>query len=155
MVVGVYAMSACFWWSEGLCRHPKIGGGDAPESRCSECNSMKLVGVTVERTAPHKQGLVAKGLSWVKAEASLLSCGPVAHDVLVARLETCNACTKLKRVDEEGKLGYCTRCGCGENRRSELTVKATMPLAKCPLALWDLPDSPKLPLPLGFIESLK
>jgi hypothetical protein len=30
-----------------------------------------------------------------------------------------------------------------------------MPLAKCPLALWDLPDSPKLPLADGIVLKTK
>jgi len=95
---------------------------------------------TVERLSDHPcpedpatPGPLAKAVSWIRAEASRVLEGDVPEDQYQARLEACRACPKLK---PSSPLGYCTACGCGTRRRAELTIKAKMPRATCPLGNW-------------------
>jgi len=76
---------------------------------------------------------LAKAVSWIKAEASRVLEGDVPEDQYQARLEACRACPKLK---PSSPLGHCGACGCGTRRRAELTIKARMPRATCPLGNW-------------------
>jgi hypothetical protein len=131
----------CFWLRGTRCTHPRVGG--------------KPCGGPCEQIKPRNPGhagrsvpltFAQKALSYAKAEASLLVKGPVGVDELVRRLETCNACDHLKRAEEPGKLGWCTKCGCGEKSRAELTVKGRMPAASCPFGLWRNEEAPRRPL---------
>ena len=95
---------------------------------------------TVERLSDHPcpedpatPGPLAKAVSWIKAEASRVLEGDVPEDQYQARLEACRACPKLK---PRSPLGHCGACGCGTRRRAELTIKAKMPRATCPLGKW-------------------
>lgn len=81
----------------------------------------------------------ARAASWMRAEASLLVQGPLEGDALEARLAACRGCHRFERA--EGKVGFCTACGCGRSARAELSVKARMPAATCPLDRW--PREPK------------
>jgi hypothetical protein len=79
--------------------------------------------------------------SWAKAEASLLTEGPVSPEILASRLEACRGCERLDtEAVSEGQVGWCRACGCGRNARAELTIKATMPKAKCPENKWPAAD---------------
>ena len=95
---------------------------------------------TVERLGDHPcpedpatPGPLAKAVSWIRAEASRVLEGDVPEDQYQARLEACRACPKLK---PSSPLGHCGACGCGTRRRAELTIKAKMPRATCPLGKW-------------------
>ena len=95
---------------------------------------------TVERLGDHPcpedpatPGPLAKAVSWIRAEASRVLEGDVPEDQYQARLEACRACPKLK---PSSPLGHCGACGCGTRRRAELTIKAKMPRATCPLGNW-------------------
>lgn len=95
---------------------------------------------TVERLGDHPcpedpatPGPLAKAVSWVKAEASRVLEGDVPEDQYQARLEACRACPKLKAGNP---VGWCSACGCGTRGRAELSIKAKMPRATCPLGKW-------------------
>ena len=164
----------CFWDIDGTCDHPRIKGVQATEERCRKCPYFSRASRTVdtdEKTAEdmkrdreawearrkdireqEKQealSLVEKAKSWVKAEVSQVLKGPVDDETYRQRLEACNACFRIERV-EGAKLGFCTACGCGQNPRAELTVKAKMPESKCPIQAWGDPRAPRAPLPDTF-----
>lgn len=82
---------------------------------------------------PEQPGRLAKVLRWLKAEASTVLEGELPEDKYQARLEACRSCDRLKPGQP---LGWCGACGCGTRRRAELTIKAKMPAATCPLGLW-------------------
>lgn len=78
--------------------------------------------------------------SYIKAEASLAIHGPLDEEKYQSRLATCRSCNALE-VAVEPKVGHCKECGCGKNPRSEISVKARMPLARCPRNLWTPPST--------------
>lgn len=141
-------VSTCFWNLEGTCRHPRIGNKEAVAERCEPCDShrpKRLVQVGLSPELP-RRSLLSKATSWAKAEASLVVKGPVTNDEFLRRLETCNGCPDLKRSEDPTKLGWCSKCGCGDRARAELTIKGRMPAATCPYHLWLKPDVPRVPL---------
>ncbi len=81
--------------------------------------------------SPH----VANMASYLRAEASLALSGPLDVSVVANRLSACSACVHMTR---SGDLMFCSVCGCGTNARAELSIKATMPLARCPKGKWDV-----------------
>jgi hypothetical protein len=56
------------------------------------------------------------------------------------RAAICRACEGRAEVVEgatdPGNIGWCTKCGCGSNRRAALSVKLTLAGATCPLGKW-------------------
>jgi hypothetical protein len=80
-------------------------------------------------------GIVEQAASWLRSEASLVLEGPLPADAVEARLAQCRSCEKLE-ASQAPQVGWCKACGCGNNARAELTVKATMPAATCPLGRW-------------------
>lgn len=141
-------VSLCYWSQDGVCRHPKIGNSPATKERCGQCAHFKLRKMDGVQDAIEARKLVPlaqRAKSWVKAEVSVVTDPPLQPAEYLLRLEVCNACPNLKRAKEEDKLGWCTKCGCPEWSRSELTVKARMPKATCPLAMWN-ESSQRLPL---------
>ena len=92
-------------------------------------------------------GLLQKAMSWAKAEVSLVFQGPVSDSVYEARLLACSKCEFRKPTSNGVGLGFCTKCGCGDSPRAELTVKGRMPKATCPLERWPKADAPDAPLP--------
>jgi hypothetical protein len=162
----------CFWDNNGTCKHPLMGGVDATEERCRQCSFFSRASKEANQDpATHeemlkkralweqdqrhqleeerKQSLLDKAASWVKAEVSQVMRGPVDDETYRMRLETCNACFRLERAPDAA-LGFCKACGCGNNARAELTVKARMPEAKCPIGAWGEPAAPRAPLPDTF-----
>ena len=141
-------VSLCYWSQEGMCRHPKIGNSPATSERCGQCAHFKprKVAESGDLVESRKvKPFAQRAMSWVKAEVSMIADTPLQPAEYLLRLEVCNACPELKRAEEEDKLGWCTKCGCPEWSRSELTVKARMPKATCPLAMWN-ESSQRLPL---------
>jgi len=80
--------------------------------------------------------ITSRVASWLKAEVSLVVEGPLADLDYEVRMDTCRKCDRLESSSEPNKVGFCSACGCGSNRRAELTVKGRMPKAKCPLNYW-------------------
>lgn len=110
---------------------------------CATCEH----GIPRQRLTPKPAPSIAsRAVSWAKAEISRVVKGPVSEDQYRDRLEICNGCQNLQRANEAGKLGWCTACGCGERGRAELTIKATMPEAKCPTGAWDNLAAKRVPL---------
>jgi hypothetical protein len=162
----------CFWNTDGICKHPMMGGVDATEERCRQCSffsrasreanqdpetheEMLKKRALWEQDQRHREeesrqkSVFEQAASWAKAEISQVLRGPVDDETYRMRLETCNACFRLDRKPDTG-LGFCKACGCGNNARAELTVKAKMPEAKCPIQAWGDPAAPRAPLPDTF-----
>lgn len=88
------------------------------------------------QTAPRVISL-GNAVDWAAAEASLALEGPVPEPVHAARLDKCLKCPQLVNSDERpDAVGWCAACGCGTGARSALSVKLTMPAAKCPRGEW-------------------
>lgn len=80
--------------------------------------------------------VVGKIAGYTMAELSRLFL-QIAPDEIEKRKSTCRSCEYLDRSKTvPPQVGYCTGCGCPHWRRSELSVKATMPLAACPRGKW-------------------
>jgi hypothetical protein len=79
--------------------------------------------------SPEKHELTKRIRSFLKAVS-----GPrVNRETYVMRLATCAECPKL--VARNGKL-YCGACGCPKWKPAELTFKAKLENADCPLSKW-------------------
>ena len=77
---------------------------------------------------------------YATAELTHATQGPASEADAAARLAICMACehravTYKEQTDENG-VGWCTKCGCGNNKRALLTVKVTLAGVECPLAKW-------------------
>jgi hypothetical protein len=83
------------------------------------------------------KGMLSKIRSYLKAEASLAIEGPVSDEVYLARLQACRGCEH--RLEKSGGE-WCMKCGCGTRKRAELTIKASMPAATCPIGKWPQPE---------------
>jgi len=73
-------------------------------------------------------------ISYARAEASVFIYN-ITPEEIAARLTSCKSCEKLTK-DVSAPVGYCGACGCGKSPRAELSIKATMPAATCPLSRW-------------------
>lgn len=133
----------CYWDRDSVCRHPRIGGAPV-DARCDTCTYKKSTDLTVrgEPVGVRKflQDQAAKALGYAKAEASLILEGPLPEEEYQARISACRACPHLDPSTEDSAVGWCKSCGCGKNVRAELTVKARMPAAKCPIGKWPRKD---------------
>ena len=77
---------------------------------------------------------------YARAELTHLTQGPASEADAAARLAICMECehravTYKEQTDENG-VGWCTKCGCGNNPRAMLTVKVTLAGVECPIAKW-------------------
>lgn len=137
----------CFWDKSSTCRHPTIGNSPATPERCGVCPHFRLDRVPGVKPSGPQMTLPHKVMQWAKAEASLVLEGPVSSEVFIRRLETCNGCEQLERASDPLLLGWCKACGCGKNKRAELTVKGRMPKATCPLNAWENDSALRVSLP--------
>jgi|LauGreDrversion4_2_1035121.scaffolds.fasta_scaffold44459_1 hypothetical protein len=96
--------------------------------------------LSFEASAEH-QSMLAKAASWAKAEASLLTSGPLTDEQYEARIAVCRACEHLN-AKPAPLVGHCKVCGCNNNARAELTVKGRMPAATCPKGKWPALTAP-------------
>lgn len=82
----------------------------------------------------------SQALAYAAAELTHATKGPASAADAAARLAICMACehraVEYKGMKDEGGVGYCTKCGCGNNPRAMLTVKVTLAGVECPLAKW-------------------
>lgn len=80
---------------------------------------------------------LGNAVDWAAAEASLALEGPVPEEVHAMRLAKCVKCPHLVNSGENpDAVGWCAACGCGTGARAALSVKLTMPAAKCPKGEW-------------------
>ena len=77
---------------------------------------------------------------YARAEFTHATQGPASEADAAARLAICMACpdraVEYKGMSDAGGVGWCTKCGCGNNPRALLTVKVTLAGVECPLAKW-------------------
>ena len=79
--------------------------------------------------------LIGKAVLWAMAEVSQIVNGKLDDANYQGRMDACKSCDALD-AREAPLVGYCKACGCGQNPRSELTVKGRMPGATCPKSKW-------------------
>lgn len=80
---------------------------------------------------------LGNAVDWARAEASLAIEGPVPAEVFEERRAKCCGCASLVNSGENpDAVGWCGACGCGTGARAALSVKLTMPAAKCPKGQW-------------------
>ncbi len=78
--------------------------------------------------------------NYAAAELTHATQGPASEADAAARLAICMACehraVEYKGQTDAGGVGWCTKCGCGNNPRAMLTVKVTLAGVECPLSKW-------------------
>ena len=134
-------MSECKSMIDGKCTHPialPLYGERPSKGICQVCVHYE----GPPRPEPTRKNLVQKAASYVKAEVSLVTHGSVGDTEYNQRISICLACPRLAKSTEAGQIGWCGACGCGRGPRAELTVKARMPQAKCPVNAWPNRDTP-------------
>ena len=93
-----------------------------------------------KQAEPEIQSQAKLAKQYARAELTHATQGPASEADAAARLAICMACehravTYKEQTDENG-VGWCTKCGCGNNPRALLTVKVTLAGVECPLAKW-------------------
>lgn len=122
----------------------EVGRANLPDSLARRLPHVVRVGDAPPRTAPPPPWW-RRVWSYLAAELSRLVRGPAAASLQERRLAACRACPHREEVPGEGE--FCTQCGCGRRRRAELTVKTSMPAAKCPLGKWPANPDPAAQTP--------
>jgi len=83
---------------------------------------------------------LTQAAQYARAELTHATQGPASEADAAARLAICMACehraVEYKGQTDAGGVGWCTKCGCGNNPRAMLTVKVTLAGVECPLAKW-------------------
>ena len=83
---------------------------------------------------------MAQATQYARAELTHATQGPASEADAAARLAICVACehraVEYKGMTDAGGVGWCTKCGCGNNPRAMLTVKVTLAGVECPLGKW-------------------
>jgi len=102
------------------------------ESIClQKCKFRSVAGVSI---APPQK---SKAIKYSAVELTHATQGPAREADAAARLAICMACehraVEYKEQTDAGGVGWCTKCGCGNNPRALLTVKVTMAGVECPL----------------------
>jgi len=87
--------------------------------------------------AQQPRSIGSKVAGYLKAEAKHAVQGPAPAAVVEERIRACMACPGrvdvYNGVKDEGGVGFCTKCGCPANQRSQLSVKLTLAGVSCPL----------------------
>jgi len=77
---------------------------------------------------------------YARAEITHATQGPASEADAATRLAICMACehraVTYKEQTDAGGVGWCTKCGCGNNPRAMLTVKVTLAGVEFPLGKW-------------------
>lgn len=98
----------------------------------------------LSRIAAIAETKASAALAYAAIELAHATQGPASEVDAAARLEICMACehraVEYKGMKDEGGVGWCTKCGCGNNPRAMLTVKVTLAGVECPLAKWGKVD---------------
>jgi hypothetical protein len=83
---------------------------------------------------------MAQATQYARVEMTHATQGPASEADAAARLAICMACpdraVEYKGMTDAGGVGWCTKCGCGNNPRAMLSVKVTLAGVECPLAKW-------------------
>tara|TARA_R110002012_G_scaffold179281_3_gene344870 strand:- start:1708 stop:2418 length:711 start_codon:yes stop_codon:yes gene_type:complete len=115
------------------------------EHRAPQKNPEQKKNINIKRPKPEVMSKEEKKtkftlsniISYVKAEQSLATQGPVSLTVYEERKKICGECPHRKTNEKvPDPLGFCTKCGCGANPRARLTNKIKMPQTSCPLDKW-------------------
>lgn len=84
-----------------------------------------------------KARIAKKAAQYLGVEARHALGGPAPAAVFEERMRLCMACPgrvdELEGLRDDGGVGFCTKCGCGANQRSKLSVKLTLAGVECPL----------------------
>ncbi|MEY4386971.1 MAG: hypothetical protein RLY20_2254 [Verrucomicrobiota bacterium] len=99
------------------------------KARAEELNRRNVEG--------EKARLAKKAAQYIGVEARHAWGGPAPAAVFEERMRLCLACPwrvdELEGMRDDGGVGFCTKCGCGANQRSKLSVKLTLAGVECPL----------------------
>ena len=138
-------MIQCDHWSEcgitsGGCCAANHYGGKPSFGVCNQCSHRVVDGALIDKDKSKLE--LAK--QYARAELTHATQGPASADDAAARLAICMACeyraVEYKGTTDAGGVGFCTKCGCGNNPRALLTVKVTLAGYECPLAKWGKVD---------------
>jgi capsule polysaccharide export protein KpsC/LpsZ len=81
---------------------------------------------------------------YARAELTHATQGPASEADAAARLAICMSCehraVEYKGQTDASGVGWCTKCGCGNNPRAMLTVKVTLAGVECPISKWGKVD---------------
>ena len=134
-------MISCDYWSEcgikmGGCCAANHYGGSPSLGVCRQCPHRQVNGAVIDA----EKSKLEMAKEYARAELTHATQGPASEADAAARLAICMACehravTYKEQTDENG-VGWCTKCGCGNNPRALLTVKVTLAGVECPLAKW-------------------
>ena len=134
-------MTQCDHWSEcgitsGGCCAAGHYGGKPSIGVCRQCPHRQVNGIVIDA----EKSKLEMAKEYARAELTHATQGPASEADAAARLAICMACehravTYKEQTDENG-VGWCTKCGCGNNPRALLTVKVTLAGVECPLAKW-------------------
>ena len=101
---------------------------------------LKNNGYTIRSKSDFKKSNIELAKDYAAAELLHATQGPASEADSAARLAICMACehraVEYKGQTDAGGVGWCTKCGCGNNPRAMLTVKVTLAGVQCPLAKW-------------------
>ena len=75
--------------------------------------------------------------TYFRGEKSSIQEGTVSLTVLEKRKNICSECPHREHFPGyTDELGFCTKCGCGANPKSQLTNKIKIPKVSCPIGKW-------------------
>jgi hypothetical protein len=138
-------MISCDHWSQcgingGGCCAADHYGGKPSFGVCNQCPHRIVDGALIDKD----KSTIELAKQYARAELTHATQGPASEADAAARLAICMACehravTYKEQTDENG-VGWCTKCGCGNNPRAMLTVKVTLAGVECPLSKWGKVD---------------
>ena len=150
-------MIQCDHWTQ--CGIPSGGccaaghyGGQPSLGVCAQCPHRQVSGALINKDKSKLElsriaaiaETKAKALAYAAVEIAHATQGPASEADAAARLAICMECehraVTYKEQTDAGGVGFCTKCGCGNNPRAMLTVKVTLAGVECPLAKWGKVD---------------
>ena len=108
----------------------------------TNCKHRVIDGVpqAIIKYEPQARTQIQLAKQYARAELTHAMQGPASEADAAARLAICMACehraVEYKGQTDAGGVGWCTKCGCGNNPRAMLTVKVTLAGVECPLGKW-------------------
>ena len=134
-------MIFCDHWSKcginnGGCCAAGHYGGSPSLGVCRQCPHRQVDGAVIDA----EKSKLEMAKEYARAELTHATQGPASEADAAARLAICMVCehrsVSYKGQTDESGVGWCTKCGCGNNPRAMLTVKVTLAGVECPLAKW-------------------
>lgn len=134
-------MTKCDHWSEcginsGGCCAAGHYGGSPSLGVCRQCPHRQINGAVIDA----EKSKLEMAKEYARAELTHATQGPASEADAAARLAICMGCEHRavthKEQTDAGGVGWCTKCGCGNNPRAMLTVKVTLAGVECPVAKW-------------------